>query len=137
MLDPEKGVCTLFFSFCSLEIPIETHTTFFCYRAMPIASINYSVKPFVDLFNTWHGQLMVKVSIVISSDKKMLKEGEPVPEIFTDPAFGQSSHWELNMSQLSSRLVLRSPVQSGFLFKFGKTGTGTGLPRLRDYEKPD
>jgi len=33
----------------------------------------------------------------------MLKEGEPVPEIYTDPAFGQSNHWELSTSQLSSR----------------------------------
>ena len=32
----------------------------------------------------------------------MLKEGEPIPEIFSDPAFGQSSHWELSTSQLSS-----------------------------------
>jgi carnitine O-acetyltransferase len=35
----------------------------------------------------------------------MLKEGEPVPEIFTDPAFGQSSHWELSTSHLSSRYI--------------------------------
>ena len=35
----------------------------------------------------------------------MLKEGEPIPEIFTDPAFGQSSHWELSTSQLSSRYL--------------------------------
>ena len=37
--------------------------------------------------------------------KKMLKKGEPVPEIFIDPAFGQSSHWELSTSQLSSRYL--------------------------------
>ena len=37
--------------------------------------------------------------------KKMLKEGEPLPEIFTDPAFGQSSHWEMSTSQLSSRYL--------------------------------
>jgi carnitine O-acetyltransferase len=35
----------------------------------------------------------------------MLKEGEPLPEIFTDPAFGQSNHWELSTSQLSSRYL--------------------------------
>jgi Choline/Carnitine o-acyltransferase len=35
----------------------------------------------------------------------MLKEGEPLPEIFTDPAFGQSSHWELSTSQLSSQYL--------------------------------
>jgi hypothetical protein len=35
----------------------------------------------------------------------MLKEGEPLPEIYTDPAFGQSSHWELSTSQLSSRYL--------------------------------
>ena len=37
--------------------------------------------------------------------KKMLKEGEFLPGIFTDPAFGQSSHWELSTSQLSSRYL--------------------------------
>ena len=35
----------------------------------------------------------------------MLKEGEPLPEIYTDPAFGQSNHWELSTSQLSSRYL--------------------------------
>ena len=35
----------------------------------------------------------------------MLKEGEPLPEIFTDPAFGQSNHWELSTSQLSSQYL--------------------------------
>lgn len=34
--------------------------------------------------------------------KKLLKEGEQVPEIFTDPAFSYSSHWFLSTSQLSS-----------------------------------
>ena len=37
--------------------------------------------------------------------KKMLKKGEPLPEIFTDPAFGQSNHWELSTSQLSSQYL--------------------------------
>jgi hypothetical protein len=35
----------------------------------------------------------------------MLKEGELLPEIYTDPAFGQSSHWELSTSQLSSQYL--------------------------------
>ena len=35
----------------------------------------------------------------------MLKDGEPLPGMFTDPAFGQSSHWELSTSQLSSRYL--------------------------------
>ncbi|KAF8319721.1 acyltransferase ChoActase/COT/CPT [Clavulina sp. PMI_390] len=34
--------------------------------------------------------------------KKLLKEGEAVPEIYTDKAFGQTNHWELSTSQLSS-----------------------------------
>ena len=37
--------------------------------------------------------------------KKMLKEGEPLPILFTDPAFARSSHWELSTSQLSSRYL--------------------------------
>lgn len=37
--------------------------------------------------------------------KKMLKEGEPLPEIYSDPAFGRSNHWELSTSQLSSRYL--------------------------------
>lgn len=34
--------------------------------------------------------------------KRLLKEGEPVPPIYTDPAFSKSNHWELSTSQLSS-----------------------------------
>ena len=34
--------------------------------------------------------------------KKSLKAGEPVPAIFSDPAFAYSSHWYLSTSQLSS-----------------------------------
>lgn len=34
--------------------------------------------------------------------KKLLKEGEPMPPIYTDPAFSKSNHWELSTSQLSS-----------------------------------
>ncbi|EJF63177.1 acyltransferase ChoActase/COT/CPT [Dichomitus squalens LYAD-421 SS1] len=34
--------------------------------------------------------------------KKSLKEGEPVPDIYTDEAFSKTSHWELSTSQLSS-----------------------------------
>jgi carnitine O-acetyltransferase len=34
--------------------------------------------------------------------KKCLKEGEPVPEIFSDPAFSYSSSWYISSSQLSS-----------------------------------
>ncbi|KAJ7643971.1 acyltransferase ChoActase/COT/CPT [Roridomyces roridus] len=37
--------------------------------------------------------------------KRMLKEGEPVPEIYTDAAFGRTNHWELSTSQLSSPYV--------------------------------
>ncbi|KAF8158531.1 acyltransferase ChoActase/COT/CPT [Crassisporium funariophilum] len=35
--------------------------------------------------------------------KKLLKEGETLPDIYTDPAFSKSSHWELSTSQLSSK----------------------------------
>lgn len=34
--------------------------------------------------------------------KRMLKEGEPVPAIYTDEAFAKTSHWELSTSNLSS-----------------------------------
>lgn len=34
--------------------------------------------------------------------KKMLKEGEPLPNIYKDQAFAKTSHWELSTSQLSS-----------------------------------
>ncbi|KAI0702256.1 acyltransferase ChoActase COT CPT [Cytidiella melzeri] len=34
--------------------------------------------------------------------KKVLKEGEPMPEIYTDPAFSRTNHWELSTSNLSS-----------------------------------
>ncbi|EJD50699.1 acyltransferase ChoActase/COT/CPT [Auricularia subglabra TFB-10046 SS5] len=37
--------------------------------------------------------------------KRMLKEGEDVPEIYTDKAFGQTNHWELSTSQLSSDYI--------------------------------
>ncbi|KAF8326968.1 acyltransferase ChoActase/COT/CPT [Cantharellus anzutake] len=34
--------------------------------------------------------------------KKLLREGEPTPSIYTDPAFSKTNHWELSTSQLSS-----------------------------------
>lgn len=34
--------------------------------------------------------------------KKMVREGEQVPEIYKDESFSKSSHWELSTSQLSS-----------------------------------
>ncbi|KAF9267289.1 acyltransferase ChoActase/COT/CPT [Marasmius fiardii PR-910] len=34
--------------------------------------------------------------------KKVMKEGEPLPEIYKDPSFSRTSHWELSTSQLSS-----------------------------------
>lgn len=37
--------------------------------------------------------------------KRMLKEGESLPEIYKDPAFSLSSKWELSTSQLSSKYL--------------------------------
>ncbi|KAI0056558.1 acyltransferase ChoActase/COT/CPT [Artomyces pyxidatus] len=37
--------------------------------------------------------------------KKMLKEGEPLPDIYADEAFSRTSHWELSTSQLSSKFL--------------------------------
>ena len=34
--------------------------------------------------------------------KKCLREGEPVPDVYRDPAFGYSSRWYISSSQLSS-----------------------------------
>ncbi|KIP10211.1 hypothetical protein PHLGIDRAFT_66094 [Phlebiopsis gigantea 11061_1 CR5-6] len=34
--------------------------------------------------------------------KRMVKEGEPVPELYQDPAFSKTNHWELSTSNLSS-----------------------------------
>ena len=44
------------------------------------------------------GQMMIKVDRHLFGLKKMLKQGEP---IYAEPAFEQSSHGELNTSQLS------------------------------------
>ena len=35
----------------------------------------------------------------------MLAPAEEVPEIYTDKAFGQTNHWELSTSQLSSKFL--------------------------------
>ena len=37
--------------------------------------------------------------------KKMLTPDEEVPEIYTNKAFGQTNHWELSTSQLSSKFL--------------------------------
>lgn len=37
--------------------------------------------------------------------RKSLLPDEPVPSIFTDPAFAHSCHWELSTSQLSSPYI--------------------------------
>lgn len=37
--------------------------------------------------------------------KKMVREGEPLPEIYKDEAFAKTSHWELSTSQLSSPFI--------------------------------
>ena len=35
----------------------------------------------------------------------MIKEGEEVPEIYQDPTYSRTSHWELSTSQLSSKYL--------------------------------
>lgn len=37
--------------------------------------------------------------------KKSLKPGEPIPRLFTDPAFTESSYWRLSTSQISSEYI--------------------------------
>ncbi|KAI0304336.1 acyltransferase ChoActase/COT/CPT, partial [Multifurca ochricompacta] len=37
--------------------------------------------------------------------KKMIKDGEALPETYQDPAFSRTNHWELSTSQLSSQYL--------------------------------
>lgn len=37
--------------------------------------------------------------------KKLIKEGEEVPEVFKDEVMAQSSHWEMSTSQLGSKYL--------------------------------
>ena len=37
--------------------------------------------------------------------RKLVKEGEEMPEVFKDEMFGKSGHWELSTSQLSSKYL--------------------------------
>ncbi|KAI0248571.1 acyltransferase ChoActase/COT/CPT [Lactifluus subvellereus] len=37
--------------------------------------------------------------------KKMIRDGEALPEIYQDPAYSRTSHWELSTSQLSSKYL--------------------------------
>ena len=101
MLDPKVPVRPRFFN--SLEIQIETRTIFFKSARRLNYLFNLAVVRHVQ-YATWavDGQ---GVDRHLFGLKKMLKEGEPLPEIYTDPAFGLSSHWELSTSQLSSRYL--------------------------------
>jgi hypothetical protein len=63
--------------------------------------------------------------------------GKPKPAAKVETSGQWATAYNLIIKATAFLLVLGSPVQSGFLSKFGKTGTGTGLPRLRDYEKLD
>ncbi|KAI0051392.1 acyltransferase ChoActase/COT/CPT [Auriscalpium vulgare] len=37
--------------------------------------------------------------------KRLLRDGETLPELYTDAAFARTSHWELSTSQLSSKFL--------------------------------
>jgi carnitine O-acetyltransferase len=54
--------------------------------------------------------------------KKLLKEGEEVPKIYTDPAYAMTNHWELSTSQLSS------PFFDGWGYGEGATSCPRLLP---------
>lgn len=103
MLDPHQQVRPSSFL---KKSRIETHTNLFFF----FKDIKHLRKLFDEAAHR-HGQYATWATNGEGVDrhlfglKKMLKEGEPIPEIFTDPAFGQSSHWELSTSQLSSRYL--------------------------------
>ena len=98
MLDPTIKVCTVafligffFFTFFFFDIKDPVHLRSLFARAVA-RHIQYA---------TWaaDGQ---GVDRHLFGLKKLLKEGEPLPEIYKDPAFAKSSHWEVSTSQLSS-----------------------------------
>jgi hypothetical protein len=48
--------------------------------------------------------------------KKLLKEGEEMPKLYSDPTFLKSSHWTLSTSNLTSPMIPRSVLYpSGIL----------------------
>lgn len=61
--------------------------------------------------------------------KKLVKEGEEMPEVFKDPIHSRSAHWELSTSQLSSKYLdgwgygegecsetlIQSPIKASFI----------------------
>ena len=56
--------------------------------------------------------------------KRMLREGEPVPKIYSDEAYAKTSHWELSTSQLSS------PFVDGWGYGEGEPSLSPSLPPL-------
>jgi carnitine O-acetyltransferase len=47
--------------------------------------------------------------------KKMIREGEDVPEIYQDSAYSRTSHWELSTSQLLSKYLDGKEYGEGLL----------------------
>ena len=65
--------------------------------------------------------------------KKLLKEGEEMPEIYRDETYGRTSHWELSTSQLSSRFFDGWGYGEGaFLVGVSFVFWGLGLGRFLD-----
>jgi len=61
----------------------------------------------IDLFHLTHTEVpcFSRAHVSDSGLRKVLKEGESVPEIFEDPVVKRASHWVLSTSALSSKYL--------------------------------
>ena len=61
----------------------------------------------IDLFHLTHTEVpcFSCAHVSDSGPRKVLKEGESVPEIFEDPIVKRASHWVLSTSALSSKYL--------------------------------
>jgi hypothetical protein len=67
----------------------------------------------------------------------MLRQGEQVPDLYLDPAFSRTNHWELSTSQLSSKFVDGWGYGEGTLMACFPTGCQCSSGLLFLSGKPD